>query len=197
MGSVRTAFALVAVLVVAGCSSADDSEPPPSTPQASPSPTSTVADSAPQGRWRIVVSSDSPYYPGGRSTQELTFRILCPDECVGTLETEAGTIRTVHWDGRRLLVELPAEESGAAHCFDAQQEPVPGSATMTVRRTHEFVLAASDPDEEGRPTHLLGSYDEDIGIEEQSQDCGFPRTFTGTWSWDLTALDSTPVAGEA
>ncbi|MEO6204677.1 MAG: hypothetical protein ABIO67_04745 [Mycobacteriales bacterium] len=193
----RTAFAVIAVLAAAGCSSAEESEPPPSTPQVAPSPSNDVAGSAPQGRWRIVVSSDSPYYPSGTSTQELTFRILCADECMGTLETEGGTMRTVHWDGQSLVVELPEEESGPAQCFDARQQPVTGSARMTVRRTHEFVLAASAPDDAGRPTRLAGAYDEDIGIDEQSRGCGFPGTFTGTWSWDLTALDSTPAAGEA
>ena len=174
-----------------------DSEPPPSSPQVPPSPTPAAGDTAPQGRWRIVVSSDSAYYPGGSSTQDVTFRLLCEDECVGTLETDGGTIRTVHWDGGELRVELPGEETGSARCFDDDQQPVPGSATMTVRRTHDFVLTASEPDESGRPTVLGGAYDEEIAIDEQSRDCGFPTTFTGRWSWSLHSLDSSPAAGEA
>ncbi|MDT7570504.1 MAG: hypothetical protein QOE05_678 [Actinomycetota bacterium] len=197
MVPVRWLAATGVVLLVAACSTDADSEPPPTSAQASPSPSEAAADTAPQGRWRVVVSSDSPYYPGGPSRQDVTFRIVCDDECVGTLETEGGTIRTVHWDGDELMVELPEEETGAARCFGADQEPGPGSATMTVRRTDEFVLDASEPDEEGRPTRLEGSYDEDIGIGEQSRECGFPHSFTGRWSWSLRSLDSTPVEGEA
>ncbi len=118
--------------------------------------------------------SDSPYYPGGQSEQGVTFRIVCEAECVGTLETEGGIIRTVHWDGDELRVELPDEESGDARCFDADQQPVPGSATMTVRRTHDFVLAASEPDEDGRPTRLEGRTTRTSPSTSSHRDCGFP-----------------------
>ncbi len=195
MGVVWSLLAVLVVVVATACSSGTDSEPPAGSPQAAPSP--GVADTAPQGRWRVRVSSDSPYYPGGSSSQELTIRIVCDEECVGTIETESGVIRTVHWDGARLLVTLPAHESGAAHCFDVQGSPGPGSSTMTVDRSGELVLEGSDPDEDGRPTHLAGSYEEDVTVDEQSDDCGFPDTFAGTWSWDLTSLDSTSAQGEA
>ena len=162
------------LLLVAGCSSDADSEPPPTSPQVSPSPSSAAGDTAPQGAWRIAVSSDSPYYPGGQSVQGVTFRIVCEDECVGTLETEGGVIRTVHWDGDELRWSCPARSPGRA-VLRRRSEPVPGSATMTVRRTHDFVLAASEPDEDGRPTRFEGSYDEDIAIDEQSRGLRLPR----------------------
>ena len=197
MAGMRSCIAVAALLLVAACSSDAESEPPPTSPQVPPSPSSAVADTAPQGEWRVAVWSESPYYPGGQSVQGVTFRIVCQAECVGTLETQSGVIRTVHWDGDELVVELPEEESGDARCFDDEQEPVTGSATMTVRRTHDFVLTASDPDEAGRPTRLEGSYDEDIAIDEQSPDCGFPDSFTGRWSWMLISVGSSPAAGEA
>jgi hypothetical protein len=191
----RLLCAVAALLLTAACSSNDESEPVPASPQAAPS--AGVADPTPQGRWRIVVSSDSPYYPGGSSSQELTLRLVCEEDCVGTLETASGVIRTVHWDGTSLRVELPTHESGAAKCFDGRGSPGPGTSTMTVDRSGELVLAGSDPDADGRPTHLAGSYDEDVTVDEQSDDCGFPTTFGGTWSWDLTALDSEPAEGTA
>ncbi len=197
----RALLAVAALLLVAACSAGTDSEPGPASPQPSAfpsqSPSATAADTAPQGDWRIAVSSDSPYYPGGQSVQGVTFRFVCEPECVGTLETEGGIIRTVHWDGEEMRVELPEEESGDARCFGADQQPVPGSATMTVRRTHDFLLAGSDPDEAGRPTRLEGGYDEDIAVDEQSRACGFPDSFTGRWSWKLVSVGSSPVAGEA
>ena len=50
--------------------------------------------------------------PAARRPRSSPFRIVCDEECVGTLETEGGLIRTVRWDGDRLLVELPEEETG-------------------------------------------------------------------------------------
>jgi hypothetical protein len=199
---VRTWPAIVILLLAStACTSGADSEPARTSPQPSPSPEapgpSDLAASAPQGRWRIVVSSDSAYYPGGTSTQDLMFRLVCEEECIGTLQTEGGTLRTVRWDGQRLLVQLPEEETGDALCFDGDQQPVPGSATMTVRRAHEFALESSDRDEEGRPTRLQGGYDETIGIDHQSTRCGFPETFTGRWSWSLRSLESEAAGGTA
>ena len=180
----------MAALLATACSAGTDSRPPPASPQASPSP--DLAASAPHGRWGITVASGSPYYPGGSSQQELTIRIVCDAECVGTIETESGVIRTVRWDGERLRVALPAHETGAAKCFDAHQSPGPGTSTMTVDRSGELVLEGSDPDAGGMPTRLVGRYDEEVTIDEQSADCGFPEEFVGTWEWDLTSLDSSP-----
>ena len=117
-GGVRTVLAVMAALLATACSAGTDSQPSPASPQASPSP--DLAASAPHGRWQITVASGSAYYPGGANQQEMTIRIVCDDECVGTIETESGVIRTVRWDGERLRVALPAHETGAAKCFDAQ-----------------------------------------------------------------------------
>lgn len=190
------------VLLATACSSGADSEPAPASPQASPAPSTSTssadpAATAPQGRWRVRVASRSPYYPGGSSQQQLMIRLVCDEECVGTIETETGVIRTVHWDGRRLTVLLPGHETGAARCFDAGGAPVPGTSTMTVDRSGELVLDASEPDAEGRPTRLEGSYDEDVTVDRQSADCGFPDSFTGTWRWDLESLESRAAEGTA
>ena len=53
-------------------------------------------------------------------------------------------------------------------------------------------LEGSGPDAGGMPTRLVGRYDEEVTIDEQSADCGFPEKFVGTWEWDLTSLDSSP-----
>jgi hypothetical protein len=189
---VRTVLAVMAALLVISCSAGSDSQPSPVSPQASPSP--DLAASAPHGRWQITVASGSQFYPGGANQQELTIRIVCDNECVGTIETESGVIRTVRWDGERLRVALPAHETGAAKCFDARQSPGPGTSTMTVDRSGELVLEGSEPDAAGMPTRLAGRYDEEVTIDEQSAECGFPEEFVGTWEWDLTSLDSSPHA---
>ena len=191
----RTLLAVTAALLATACSAGSDSQPSPASPQASPAP--DAAASAPHGRWQITVASESAYYPGGANQQELTIRIVCDDGCVGTIETESGVIRTVRWDGERLRVALPAHETGAAKCFDAQQSPGPGISTMTVDRSGELVLEGSEPDAAGMPTRLVGRYDEEVTIDEQSADCGFPDEFLGTWAWDLTSLDSSPLEDAA
>jgi hypothetical protein len=96
-----------------------------------------------------------------------------------------------------LRILLPAHETGAAKCFDAQQSPGPGTSTMTVDRSGELVLEGWEPDAAGMPTRLVGRYDEDVTIDEQSADCGFPHEFAGTWEWDLTSLDSSPIQDTA
>ena len=182
---------MTAVLLSSACSAGTDSEPLPASPQASSS-APDLADSAPQGRWQVTVASPSAYYPGGSSQQELTIRMVCEAECVGTIETDGGVIRTVRWDGERLRVVLPEHETGTAKCFDARQSPGPGTSTMTVDRSGELVLEGSEPDAAGMPTRLAGRYDEKVTIDEQSADCGFPDEFAGTWEWDLRSLDSSP-----
>jgi hypothetical protein len=144
----------------------------------------------------VTVSSDSAYYPREVSSQQVSIRIVCADECVGTLETETGIVRVVRWDGRRLQVRLPTEETGAARCFDADGTLVPGTATMNVRRAQELALQGSEP-AGGMPTRLSGSYDESVVVQQESRACGFPRRFGGTWRWELRSLDATADAGAA
>ena len=103
MVCMRSCIAVTAAAARGRCSSDADSEPSPTSPQASPSPSSAAADTAPQGAWRIAVWLGLAVLPRRReSVQGVTFRIVCEAECVGTLETEGGVIRTVHWDGDEL-----------------------------------------------------------------------------------------------
>lgn len=195
----RKGLAVVAgaVLATAGCSSSSEPEPTGASAQAPPSPGArAAADSAPQGQWKVRVSSDSAYYPREVSTQTVTIRILCADDCIGTLETETGVIRAVRWDGQTLSVRLPAEETGPARCFDADGALVAGSATMSVRRSEELPLTGSEP-AQGMPPRLTGGYAEHVRVEDQTRGCGFPPRFTGRWTWELRSIDAMSDEGAA